>query len=110
MKLVSSRIAEHPEVVSLQLEGTQLSRLDAAHQNRVRYMHELPRWIPCSNPECRGRGYYMGSIMTKLVEQRAAAYKGDWVCDGCWNVFRFTLELTYADNAEENCPSPAINN
>ena len=107
-EVLENLIAEYPEIASLRLEGVQHHGLEPDREQPVHYLNNAPRWIPCSNPECTGPGYYMASILAKLTKEHATAYDGDWVCDKCSNAFRFSLKLTYTDEANESFPMSAV--
>ncbi len=107
IRVLPSLLTEFPEVRSLRLEGEHFSRIGGNERHRVCYINDLPRLMPCSNPDCKGAGYHMASFLTKLTTERATFYEGEWVCDGCWNAVRFSLSLTYLDDSVERRVSGA---
>jgi len=107
LTVLPSLLSEYPEDRGLRLVGHHLSRLDGNQQCRVCYTRDVPRFIPCSNSNCKGRGYFMGTIIAKLVKERETRYKGDWVCDGCQNSLQFALSLTYRQESAEDSDSEA---
>ena len=86
----------------LRFEGRHYSPVHRAEPELVRHSSDLPRFIPCTNADCDGRGYYMKSIISKLASRRESSYSGDWSCDACGNALRFSLNLTYHEPSREN--------
>lgn len=95
LRVLPSLIKEYPELETLRLEGEHRGRSCSEQERAVSHVNDLPRRIPCPNPDCRGHGYYMGTILTILTRNRDTAYAGEWSCDGCTNHFSFRLWLTY---------------
>ena len=57
VRVLPSLLTEFPEVRSLRFEGEHFSRIGGDERQRIRYVDDLPRFIPCYNPDCKGPGY-----------------------------------------------------
>ena len=102
LTVLPSLLSEFPEVRGLRFEGLHSDPVHRADPDPVRYSSDLPRFIPCTNAECDGKGYYMKSIISKLASRRETSYLGDWSCDTCSNALRFSLKLTYHQETVKN--------